>query len=292
MTESSAICVLCDRGRIPYRGLVDEACRSWLDGVLVDLGELHVLTSAPAEFVPDERTPLGINPARPAGQWANLDRNSVGFDPLAAGLPSGAGVKPNDDAIDITAPARPASRALFARGVLGLAPDQTGHLSLATTLEKWVDDWRTTGVPGTVLPVAEVGVMLDWLRTWLDWACDYHPGVDEFAEEMRGYRSTMRGINRLFDIPDFKHDIPCAQCGSQLLYQRYGGPANGSLWVECGLCPRIMSPDEYDEYCGRLAEGLTKGLARTAATLIAWGRLRATKAHESDMVGETVEMPT
>jgi hypothetical protein len=274
VTDSSASCVLCDRDRIPYRGLVDEACRAWLDGLLVDLGDLHATTTSPADPVPDQRHPLGINPARPAGHWAELDRNEVGHDPLAADMPSGAGVQPNHDAIDITAPARPASRALFARGVLGLIPDQIGHLSLATTLDKWVRDWRATGVPGDVLPIAHVDAMLDWLRTWLDWACDQHARIDEFAEEMREYRSTMRGINGEFEAPKLHQGIPCPECGAQPLYQRHGGPRNGNLWIECQGCPHILKPDEFEEYCAVLREGMTRGMFRTTVTVVAWTRAR------------------
>jgi len=114
-----------------------------------------------------------------------------------------AGVPLNVSAVDLSMPARPGSRPLYARGVLGLDSDQVGDLSIPTTLDTWVRDWADLLRPtigdrdGRVhLPDANVTSMVAWLLTWLDWALDYHPAIDQFCAEVNESLRSLRGVAR------------------------------------------------------------------------------------------------
>lgn len=63
--------------------------------------------------------------------------------------------------------------------------DQVGPLSVATVLDTWVRDWVETREQREHLPLANVVSLVGWLLNRLDWACDEHPAVDEFASDLR-----------------------------------------------------------------------------------------------------------
>lgn len=259
--QSVGSCVLCVR-RDPHHGDVCDACRSWLLGLLVDLRILHeqaTITPPPARDGTDWPALDRNLPGEP-GEWQNrqpapLMRN--GFPVMARNLeaspipgqPAGprANSKPASrppiplDPIDLTAAARPGSRAPHARGQLGLDPDQAGHLSLATTLETWVRDWILLRARGENRPEPTVKTMTRWLADRTDWACDEHPAIDEFTTDLQAYRSALRGILGLIDVPEYKRGVACPKCDERTLYRR-----NGCEYIECGTCPAMLTPDEYD----------------------------------------------
>lgn len=98
------------------------------------------------------------------------------------------------DVVDLSLPVRPAQRQLFARGVLGIDPDQIGDLSVATFLDTWVRDWA--GIRQEHLPPPLVTDMVQWLLNRLDWAMDEHLAIDEFASEVNEYVRTLRQATR------------------------------------------------------------------------------------------------
>lgn len=274
-------CVLCpDRERVPYRPPVCHACRSWLAWLLVDIRDFAAWLAEPADLVPDDRIAPMIHPragVRENGQQVPraVLRDDQGElvlrrrDPIAWLLPSGSAGNPASaapvsgsrnppapisvDQVDVLLPARQGSRASFVRGLLGLDPEQAGHLPLATTLDTWVRDWAAYRHAGENLPPATVGDMCEWLHARVEWACDEHPRVDEFASELRTYRSVMGGLLSIVDVPDYKIGVACRQCGQRKLFQRYGGPRDGALWVECGGCQALLSPGEYAEWVAESA---------------------------------------
>jgi len=123
--------------------------------------------------------------------------------------------------------------------------DQAGQLSVAAVLDSWVRDWRGIRKAGEGLPEPSVPVLAQWLANRVEWACDEHPAVDEFAEEMRGLRSALYGALGLFDVPDYKRGVPCRnpQCDALNLVQK-----SGSKYVECLSCGRLLSESEYAEW--------------------------------------------
>lgn len=272
LTADIAACTLCPgRGRIPLRPPVCDSCRSWLSHVLGDIRIYAGLLVGADDQRPDLRlvtkSMATARPPRPAwiatDRWRELDKQtSTRYgdprDPVAASVPSGVGSarsgaapvtgskRPpspvSDDRIDLTLPARAAGRALFARGEYGLATDadQIGHLPLATTLDTWVRDWADLRHESR--PAARTAIMLRWMRARVDWACDEYPAVDDLAAELRSYRSTMRGLLGLVEVPDHKVGVSCPQCHNRSLYRE-----NGNWYIECAECPQILSPKEYLE---------------------------------------------
>lgn len=130
------------------------------------------------------------------------------------------------------------------------ALDQIGHLPLAAVLDSWVRDWREIREAGEGLPDAHIADMTRWLQTRTDWACDNLDAeiLVSFADEIRSYRSAMAGILGIVDVPDYKYGVACPKCASLTLFRRIGGPADGSLWVECSTCTAMLSPSEYEEW--------------------------------------------
>ena len=125
--------------------------------------------------------------------------------------------------------------------------DQYGHLSVATVLDQWVRDWRDLLWPDHHLPVPTVSTLAGWLRRRLDDACDRHPAIDSFADELRSIRSTLRttfGYGRYVD----RLPAPCPDCDMMSLYRD-----DGASWVECGNCGRLWSENEYQRLCVILA---------------------------------------
>lgn len=98
------------------------------------------------------------------------------------------------DVVDLSLPARPATRALLARGVMGMDPDQVGDLSVATFLDTWVRDWA--GIRGDHLPDPNVVTLVGWLDVRLDWAMDSHTAIDEFSAELNDFVRALRSATR------------------------------------------------------------------------------------------------
>lgn len=155
------------------------------------------------------------------------------------------------DALDLTLPARPATRHLYARAALGVDPDQIGTLSVATILDTWVRDWRHQLWPDHHLPVPTVASLTEWLHHRAHDACDQHPGIADFAEEIRETRTALRSA--LGEIPAppeterFK-GVPCRSCDMRTLFRR-----PGDEYIECRNCGLLSTESEYADWRDRLA---------------------------------------
>lgn len=143
--------------------------------------------------------------------------------------------------VDLLAPARRPEPTAAARQH---PEDVEGALSVASTLDEWVRDWRQHRAKGERLPAPTVVSLAGWLATRLDEACDDHPAIDEFAGELRGLMAQLRGALALKRHIE-RLPAPCPTCDTLALYREVDPYRGASGWVECGGCGRLWSEDEY-----------------------------------------------
>jgi hypothetical protein len=142
------------------------------------------------------------------------------------------------DAVDLTMPAR--------RGAIVDADhDQVGHLPVAAILDSWADDWRMHRRRGEGPPEPVVPALCRWLGDRVEDACDDHPAIGDFADELRGIRSVLYGVLGLNDVPDVKHGVPCRSCDALALVQYAPSEYMATNWVECTACGLLLNDEEY-----------------------------------------------
>lgn len=131
------------------------------------------------------------------------------------------------------------------RGILayGLSGDQAGDPSAPAVLDSWARDWQTWR--WALLPDPAVPALARWLADRLDWACDRHPAVDDFAAELSDLAGRLRPRGPKAEL---KTGVPCRECDRVTLYRW-----PGSDFVECGSCPCLMTPEEYLRWVQMLA---------------------------------------
>jgi len=135
-------------------------------------------------------------------------------------------------ALDLTMPAR----VCVVRDTDG---DQVGHPGVASVLDSWARDWQT--YRPELLPSPNVSSLTGWLTDRLEWACDQHPAIDDFAAELRSLVGVVRaaaGLTR--PKAEVKFGVPCRDCERVTLFRW-----PGSDYVECGSCPVLMTPEDY-----------------------------------------------
>lgn len=218
-------CVICSR-RPADAGLTCRGCCTSLAGLLQELPELYALLTP----LDDRQDAMSAGPVR-----------AVQTGPRVGGGSVEAAAPVDLTVLDLTAPSRMAARRLAARGALGLDVDQVGDLSVPTILETWCRDWRDTLYPGSPLPGATVVEMCRWLADRVPEACRRHPGVDEFADELRSLRNRVRGVAGYSDRPEL---VPgrCPKCRLRTLHR-----LNGEDWIRCGnegACGSLWTPEE------------------------------------------------
>ncbi|MES2155863.1 MAG: hypothetical protein V4510_12075 [bacterium] len=144
------------------------------------------------------------------------------------------------DALDLGMPAR-------AGQIHDDLGDQTGMPSVASVLDSWVRDWRDTRARGEAAPLPTVVTLARWLTDRLDWACDHHGAIDEFAGELHRLTRALRGTLGLYEVRPALLDAPCSRCDARALHRLPGEDR-----VECGACGRLLTEDEYGRWCGLL----------------------------------------
>mgnify|MGYP003576021883 CR=1 FL=1 len=150
---------------------------------------------------------------------------------------------------DLDLPADPRKRELAVRVALGTDPEgeyQAGDLSVATELDGCVRDWLTYR-PHEHAPAPLVFTLCRWLADRLDWACRYHPAIDEFAAdlvELVGKVRRATGDTRLVH----KLPAPCPDCDLLSLIR-----LDGADHVECENCHRLWTEGDYQRLCVVLA---------------------------------------
>jgi helix-turn-helix protein len=130
-------------------------------------------------------------------------------------------------AVDLATPGYP-------RVYIGTREDRAGHKPAAARLAFWAEDWS-----GRPIWSADAVSIAAFLRRGLRWACASHPGVDEFARELRGlYAELRRALHR--DLSGHRYAAPCPHCGHRTLI-RYPG----ADWIECGPCEALYDEGDY-----------------------------------------------
>lgn len=208
MTQPAA-CVVCQRREV-RTGMVCDPDRDRLARTLAEVVELYALL------------PEQIQPGQASGPRVSGSREA----PLPLRV----------DPLDLTMPAR-------AGGVHDALGDQVGYLPVASVLDSWVQDWRGTIRCGSVNPCPTVPELARWLGTWLPTACDHHPAVDEFADEMFSLARTLRRACGMVDPRPELLDAACSRCDSVSLHRLPGEDR-----VECGVCGRLMTESEYHQW--------------------------------------------
>lgn len=196
----------------------------WHPPFLLQLEQLTVASALPAAAV-------GV-----AGRGGRVSGSSEPRLPIAV------------DAVDLLAPARSMRRLR--------SEDDWGFVSIASTLDFWVQDLRDHRARGEGLPEPSVTVLAGWLLERIDEACDDWLPVDEFFEDLRRAHGALRGQLGLVDIPEYKQGIPCPRCDMLALLHR-----PGSDWVECGDCGGLLTFAEYDDHVRQLAADHKRGRA-------------------------------
>lgn len=140
--------------------------------------------------------------------------------------------------------------------------DLLGEPSVASVLDSWVRDWREIRDVGENLPEPYPYQLAAWLRVRLDWACDHHSAVDEFATEIRDLTARLRGVLALKRRVEMLQGAACPTCDTRSLFRTVDPQKGASDWIECGQCGRLWTEDEY----ARLAAILVDEDTRSGAT--------------------------
>ena len=207
MTEH--LCVIDQRR--PYdRAQVCNGCRLWLARTLADIVTLYALL------------PAQLAPTRAQGQRVSGSREA----PLPLRV----------DPLDLTMPARTGT-------VHDMYGDQTGHISVASRLDSWVQDWAITRGKSERLPDPTVVELGRWLLIRVDEACDDHPAVDEFAGEMRRLHSALRATVGIRSDRVYVGPCPVTDdkgtCGATLTADPYLDI------IRCPRCDTMWSRDKW-----------------------------------------------
>lgn len=250
MTDNR-VCVVCQRREVE-RSQVCGPCRLRIDSLLEEIPEL--ITTA---------TTLTLPAPRPTWEWrlvgADLgcaNRIRIWIHSLASG-PTGtpgrvrvAGTR--------TAPL-PVSLALLdlvgpgSPHVTDTHHDQEGDLPPDVWMLQWATDWAEQ--LDHYRPPRTVSALVTWLRNRLNWACDDHPAVDEFAAELRAQVGRLRALAGILRArPELCEGVACQHCDTRALWRIEGR-------VECGECGRIYTTEEYVTWVRELAQQTRKAAA-------------------------------
>jgi hypothetical protein len=205
-----------------------------------------------------------------AKKWPD-DTERFHFDPVANVLPagpingqnkaprvSGSNEKPvpaNLDALDLAG-------SPYAEPVHDPFGDQVGYIPVASTLASWLRDVvesRGFSMPDLAGPDL-AGQVCDHLRTQLDWICDEHPAVDEFAGELRDCWLALRRANGLTEPrPELCDGVPCRSCDLKALFRM-----PGSAYIECA-CGALYTEEEYQSWVALCAASVRQRQREEAA---------------------------
>lgn len=128
-----------------------------------------------------------------------------------------------------------------------VAHDQVGVKPAAVVLDAWARDWREVRSAAERLPVPTVPHLVTWLRNRLGWALDSHGAVDEFSDEISGlWRALRDAVGETPVAAERIYGVPCkrADCDSDALFRTNDGSGD----IECGVCGRLLAPDDYDAW--------------------------------------------
>ena len=221
IADAATRCVLCPRlrsrspARFYHRANVCDSCRAHLRALVCEVADCYAL-------LPD-----------------SLERGGSGGQKVRGGEVEAA-LPFREDVWDLLLPVRRIPIRAF-------LTDQIGYSSVATVLDSWADDWCDHRGKGEVGPVSDVVTMVGWMVERVEWACDQHPAVDEFAGEIRDLVSALRRyVGRDQPRPQPCVGVPCRRCDLKTLARL----ADGSGDIECQnpACRTLYRPDEYQRW--------------------------------------------
>lgn len=226
MTEER-LCVLCSvRGRRPVhyeRAQACQPCRIWLGETIADIAALYPQLHAM------------LAPGAAAGQRVTGSREM----PLPL----------NVDILDLVGPTRVLN--LTDAGRPWWHEDQTGRLSVAMVLDSWARDWITyEWCRSGQLPAATVPELAAWLGAWVGAACDRHPAIDDFADEISSLHAAIRAyIPRVVDRdeppPRRRAEPRTAPCRGCDMVSLWWFPSDERVRCDTDGCGVVMTESEY-----------------------------------------------
>lgn len=212
--EPSGSCPTCFR-RDPNTPLICDVDRSKLRSWLGDIPHLFAELQA---LEPD-----GINGQSARGRVSGSKEKQL---PIRV------------DPLDLTAPAR----FVWLDG-----EDQVGYVSVASTLDFWVRDWREARGGREGLPAPYVPALASWLLRRADDAMDSHPAIDEAWNDVRRIHGALRAQLGLDDPrPVHLVGVPCKRCGQGTLWR----VPESEYASECAIpdCRAVLKPGEYEAW--------------------------------------------
>lgn len=138
--------------------------------------------------------------------------------------------------------------------------DQHGALPPLVLLDQWAEDWAE--MRGEHRPVPTMTSLCAWLTHRLDWACQHHPAIDDFADELR--RRVLRALGGACGLSESRAGEFVGWCPNP----RGEGLCATPLWVDpyvtqvrCARCARSWDRTR-DEWVTLKADQEAAGLAR------------------------------
>lgn len=134
--------------------------------------------------------------------------------------------------------------------------DQLGTVPPVELLWWWAEDWHTYRDMREVMPDPVITGLVSWLGNRLSWACDQHPAVDEFAENLRDVARQLRafgGRDRGQPVGRCPRRFGDDLCGTALYVDPYVNE------IECPRC-RMKWRRRDGEWMHLRAQQLNAGL--------------------------------
>jgi hypothetical protein len=151
--------------------------------------------------------------------------------------------------------------------------DQHGATPVFAALETWERDWRETrglAISGVWVDLrAALGAIARFLRVHLDWACDTHDAISEFAAEVRAVHQSLRAA-----CGDLADTVYVGRCPTVTETGACSARLFASTWSDVIRCPGCGARRDRAEWeiLGRLMrENAARGeeARRTEATVAA-----------------------
>lgn len=216
---SELLCVTCpvirnlgDKlPRRPRQGQCCDGCREWMTNALAELPTAYYAVS---EYV---------EPGRVGGE-----RRTKGFESRPPLNTHAVSVLEKGSVI----PAKEGSR---------YPQDQLSIIPPFDLLWWWCEDWHTYRAQRETMPGTGVDLVVEWLTNRLDWACDNHPAIDDFATDLKDLAKALRAFK---PRPTGEPAGSCprkpsdARCGAKLYVDPY------SDTITCPRCEATWSRKE------------------------------------------------
>jgi hypothetical protein len=139
--------------------------------------------------------------------------------------------------------------------------DQIGRLPVRITLGSWARDWAERRDVGENGPRDTVLSMCTWLAHRTGWACDHHPDVDRYTDDVRsllGLLLALVGRTEPDERPKPLPGVPCVRCRHSSLSRDHDGTMRCS-WPDC---MGVWTPEEYERASKATANAIRRGVLK------------------------------